>query len=247
MTREEAIRELKADYCGNRIICELHPDKCNQEECEIWLAIKALETQPEVAKDTNVLINDCISRQAAIDAANEWLLDCFKVQKQDRSCGLIRRLEDLLSAQPDITPDGTLTVSIDADIANVGRILLSQTGTQRGGLYYKDAQPEIIRCKDRYGYISIETLLNFCENSKDHSVTPNDFMRMKRVRMPEHKTGEWITSDDMYETGICSCCRYDTQEPVSYVVTNFVYCPNCGAKMEKSEDIPMEYFENGGM
>ena len=38
---------------------------------------------------------------------------------------------------------------------------------------------------DRYGYISIETLLNFCENSKDHAITPNDFMRMKRVRMPE--------------------------------------------------------------
>lgn len=46
------------------------------------------------------------------------------------------------SAQPEITPDGTLTVSIDADIASVGRILLSQAGTQRGGLYYKDEQPE---------------------------------------------------------------------------------------------------------
>ena len=45
--------------------------------------------------------SDCISRQAAIDAANDWLLDCFKVKKQDRSCGLIRRLEDLPPAQPD--------------------------------------------------------------------------------------------------------------------------------------------------
>ena len=44
---------------------------------------------------------DCISRAEAIDAANEWLLDCFNVQKQDRSCGLIRRLEDLPSAQPE--------------------------------------------------------------------------------------------------------------------------------------------------
>ena len=35
---------------------------------------------------------------------------------------------------------------------------------------------------DRYGYIGIETLLNYCENSKDHVVTPNDFMRMNRVR-----------------------------------------------------------------
>lgn len=175
MTREEAIRELKADYCGNRIICELYPDQCNREDCEIWLAIKALENAkndnltPESAQNvpnqafkmqksdvlgvkTGETCSDTISRQAAIDAANEWLLDCFKVQKQDRSCGLIRRLEDLPSAQPDITPDGTLTVSIDADIANVGRILLSQAGTQRGGLYYKDEQPEETCDTCKYGY-----------------------------------------------------------------------------------------------
>lgn len=44
--------------------------------------------------------NDLISRQAAINEANAWLLDCLKVNKQDRSCGLIRRLEDLPSAEP---------------------------------------------------------------------------------------------------------------------------------------------------
>ena len=38
---------------------------------------------------------------------------------------------------------------------------------------------------DKYGYIGIETLLNFCENSKDHAVTPNDFMRMERVCITE--------------------------------------------------------------
>jgi len=43
---------------------------------------------------------DTISRQAAIDETNAWLLDCLKVNKQDRSCGLIRRLEDLPSAEP---------------------------------------------------------------------------------------------------------------------------------------------------
>lgn len=34
---------------------------------------------------------------------------------------------------------------------------------------------------DKYGYIGIETLLNFCENTKDHAVTPNDFMRLPRI------------------------------------------------------------------
>lgn len=42
---------------------------------------------------------------------------------------------------------------------------------------------------DKYGYIGIETLLNYCENSKDHAVTPNEFMRMNRVRMPD---SHWI-------------------------------------------------------
>ena len=44
-------------------------------------------------------MSDLISRQDAIDEANAWLLDCLKVQKQDRSCGLIRRLEDLPSIE----------------------------------------------------------------------------------------------------------------------------------------------------
>lgn len=46
-------------------------------------------------------MKDPIERQVAIDAANDWLLDCLNVKKQDRSCGLIRRLEDLPPAQPD--------------------------------------------------------------------------------------------------------------------------------------------------
>ena len=45
---------------------------------------------------------------------------------------------------------------------------------------------------DKYDYIGIETLLNFCENSKDHTVSPNDFMRMNRIKVPE-------PSEDKYE------------------------------------------------
>ena len=78
---------------------------------------------------------------------------------------------------------------------------------------------------DKYGYIGIETLLNFCENSKDHSVTPNDFMRMKRLKEPERKTGKWI---DGYKRQTCSVCRQR-----GYRSWNF--CPNCGAKMEEGE------------
>lgn len=69
MTREEAIRELKADYCGNRIICELYPDQCNREECEIWWAINALEN----AK------NDNLTTESAQNVPNQ----AFKMQKSD--------------------------------------------------------------------------------------------------------------------------------------------------------------------
>ena len=55
------------------------------------------------------------------------------------------------------------------------------------------------------------------------------------VAQPERKKGKWITSDDMYETGVCSVCKCDSQEPVSYAITMFKYCPNCGAEMEVKE------------
>ena len=56
--------------------------------------------------------------------------------------------------------------------------------------------------RDKYGYIGIETLLNFCENSKDHAVTPNDFMRMNRVQMPSTE----IDFDEILV--ICDVCGH---------------------------------------
>ena len=52
--------------------------------------------QPEVAKDTNVLTNDCISRQEAIDAINGVLVE-------DDACKVWFRLalQNLPSAQPE--------------------------------------------------------------------------------------------------------------------------------------------------
>ena len=187
MTYDEAIKTLREDYCGNRIICELYPDQCNREDCEIWLAIKALEnakndnSTPESAQNvpnqafkmqksdvlgvkTGETCSDTISRQAAIDAiltvtGNSSVRELYEhVQEHglsDMWSGGVNAAIDIIiavpSTQPDITPDGTLKVSIDADIASVSRILLSQTGTQYGGLYYKDAQPEPkwIPCKER--------------------------------------------------------------------------------------------------
>ena len=88
---------------------------------------------------------------------------------------------------------------------------------------------------DRYGYIGIETLLNFCENSKDHAVTPNDFMRMKRVRVPEPKTGQWITNETIINCSKCKHCSW-SRRSFEHVVRSFNFCPNCGADMRGEQD-----------
>ena len=82
---------------------------------------------------------------------------------------------------------------------------------------------------DKYGYIGIETLLNFCENSKDHSVTPNDFMRMKRVRMPEGRKGRKINQHSYPEKWLCSECgakHFDFSDK---------FCSECGVNVEEGE------------
>lgn len=48
----------------------------------------------------------------------------------------------------------------------------------------------------------------------------------------ERKTGHWIRSDDRWESGICSCCGWDSGDEWDYCLKNFKYCPNCGNPME---------------
>ena len=54
---------------------------------------------------------------------------------------------------------------------------------------------------DRYGYIGIETLLNFCEKSKDHSITPNDIMMLKRMNVEEVYWSEHDTAGNYHWHG----------------------------------------------
>lgn len=43
MTKEEAIERLRNESCKSRVYCELYPDACMKEECEIYMAIEALK------------------------------------------------------------------------------------------------------------------------------------------------------------------------------------------------------------
>ena len=116
--------------------------------------------------------------------------------------------EELPSAQPEITPDGTLKVTVDADISKVGRILLSQTGTQYGGLYYKDAQPEItlesaidylhsIGWMQEHDRVLSSAQQEYCDTCK-HGYFGDEQCERCRVRYPSHyerRTDECLKSD----------------------------------------------------
>lgn len=64
----------------------------------------------------------------------------------------------------------------------------------------------------------------------------------------ERKRGRWEMKPDPYgffdEIPVCSECGCTTKMRETYK-----FCPNCGAEMrgEEHEDIPMEYYENGGI
>ena len=88
---------------------------------------------------------------------------------------------------------------------------------------------------DKYGYIGTETLLDFCKNSKDHAITPNDFMRMSRVQIPsaqqEPKTGEWVLAFEGNSIRH-QCSQCGTLYPNA---NGYNYCPNCSADMRGGE------------
>ena len=54
---------------------------------------------------------------------------------------------------------------------------------------------------------------------------------------PERKTGKWICSDDLFETAICSCCKWDSGDLFRYVVNSFGFCPNCGSDMRGENNV----------
>ena len=48
MNRSKAKEIFVKFYCKNRAFCELYPDRCKKEGCEIYHAIKAIEAEPIV-------------------------------------------------------------------------------------------------------------------------------------------------------------------------------------------------------
>ena len=79
-----------------------------------------------------------LSRQAVIDICNH-VIDLWEGQLGEGALVAIKNaINNLPSVQPEIMPDGTLHITVNADVANIDRILLSQAGTHLGDLYYRD-------------------------------------------------------------------------------------------------------------
>jgi len=49
MTPQESIKKLR-EFCKLRAFCELYPDACQKDKCEIYMAIEALSAQEEDEK-----------------------------------------------------------------------------------------------------------------------------------------------------------------------------------------------------
>ena len=50
--------------------------------------------------------------------------------------------------------------------------------------------------------------------------------------LENQKTGHWICSKDVYETGVCSVCKREVGELFEYVKKFYNYCPYCGAELK---------------
>ena len=101
MTKQEAIEKLR-EFCKLRAFCELYPDACQKDDCEIYMAIEALSCS-EKPNDS-----DLISRQEAITEicdvrCGEYKVECESYNNRNyiSNCDYIRSLLNLPSAQPE--------------------------------------------------------------------------------------------------------------------------------------------------
>lgn len=82
-------------------------------------------------------------------------------------------------------------------------------------------------------------LRSLAEKLTEFSSTESERKKGRWIDVTERK-GKWqITSIKGETWGVCSNCGFKQK------AGELNFCPNCGADMR--EDIPIEYFENGGI
>ena len=91
----------------------------------------------EIKTPLGKLLDSDVVKKALCDAVDDisrGYIAVYGIEEDDIE-GII---DSVPPVQPEIMSDGTLHVTVNADVANIDRILLSQAGTHSGDLYYKD-------------------------------------------------------------------------------------------------------------
>lgn len=95
------------------------------------------------------------------------------------------------------------------------------------------AQPERTDCTECEEYDSeTKSCPKYC-----------DVIRQTLAEAQPECTGRWI---EYVEDGYVECPFCHSATNCDGNISELHFCFSCGARMEEPEDIPMEYFENGG-
>jgi hypothetical protein len=99
-------------------------------------AVGHLETMPSVQPE-RLSDDDFETIRIHLSAIKERLGNQHRWKEAEDYQRLIDRFMSF-AERPEIMSDGTLHITVNADVANIDRILLTQAGTHTGDLYYKD-------------------------------------------------------------------------------------------------------------
>ena len=179
--------------------------------CEVSLMLKSLPPAPPIAKDINVPVSDCISRQAAIEALCD---DCPRVQSvcPHYPCREYLKIEELPSVQPEqIARDIATILENEHDM----RIMLKNAESTQDCISRQSAIDALCKAGCESGYCGIS-----CDDVKAIELLPS----------VQERKGQWIKHNDYLGWAyLCSECNH-------FLTIKYNYCPNCGAKMEGAED-----------
>ena len=194
MTKEEAIKILNEIIDEGLLISD--NNKCSAiNACE--MAIKALEKEP---------CNDCISRQAAIDAVNNLTYPSSLVDVK-------RKLVDLPPVKPQ-QPVENWKFYYDHGYTQAKRDLLCEDCISRA---------EALK----------HSHIEYDNDGDGHRVVYAEDIEDLPSITPERKMGRWIRFTMTNDLAQCSECGDYVDNAIR---CGYNFCPNCGAEMQEVED-----------
>ena len=93
--------------------------------------------------------------------------------------------------------------------------------------------------KNYMGYVSVDKLLDYANNQKDHMLDANDIARFPTADVAPVVHAHWTNTIDRWHDGetYCSACGGEAgAEYGRYTYLETEYCPHCGARMDEQEN-----------